>query len=78
MPPKHAREFLDIASPKWRSPKHYCSFSSAWKIEEFKVNIGGGNQNYKTFSGVVLLSANGDDNTFLTLYEVVFCVSRRS
>ena len=67
MPPKRAREFPDSGSPKRRPPKRYYSFSSAWKSEEFKVDIGSGNLNHTTFSGAVLSGADGDDNAYCTL-----------
>ena len=54
MPPKCAREpdQDDGGSPKRKPPKRYCSFTSSWKKDEFRVDVGRGN--FKSFSGAVL------------------------
>ena len=70
---KRARgSVVDSGSPKRKPPKRYCSFTSAWKKEEFKVDIGCGS--LKVFSGAVLSGTDGDDHAFCTLCRVKFSV----
>lgn len=51
--------------------KRYCSFNSAWKNKEFKIDTGDGHR--KTFSGNVLSGADGD-TAYCTLCKVKFSV----
>ena len=70
---KRAREsVVDSGSPKRNPPKRYCSFTSASKNEEFKVDVGCGS--LKVFSGAVLSGADGDDHAYCTLCKVKFSV----
>ena len=55
-----------------RPSKRYCSFNSAWKDEDFKIDVGG--QHNKTFLGSVLSGADGDNTAYCTLCKVQFSV----
>ncbi len=68
MPPK--RHLRDSDPSLKKRSKRYCSFSSAWKSEELKMDVGG--CNHKMFSGTVLSGADGDSDAFCTLCKLEF------
>ena len=61
----------DDTGPAKKKKKVYCHFKSAWKSQEFSVNVGG---EEKTVSGTILLGVEGADNAKCTACGVTFSV----
>ena len=61
----------DDTGPFMKKKKVYCYFKSAWKSQEFSVNVGG---EEKTVSGTILSGVEGADNAKCTACGVTFSV----
>ena len=61
----------DDTGPVKKKKKVYCHFKSAWKSQEFSVNVGG---EEKTVSGTILSGVEGADNAKCTACGVTISV----